>query len=597
MCLSKSREAFTVSILLISTACSEVSPCYDDRGNAISCREEVDMSTDQDMSADMKLARDQGDEQEEACIPRTMEAVCASTCGVVSDGCDGMVQCEPCACEGGVPAQPVCGACGLGRSVCDEHQEVTCVYPGDIPVDTFSCDQIVYVDPKEPMGGGTKEMPFNSYAAALQSFAADETGVIVMSEGVLNEPLVLKSGVHVMAGYQNDSTGWVRDDQAQVVFKPASSPDENEDTFGMIATELMRPTIVYGVQIEAPDAPPEKTSYGAYIKDATFLTLDHVLIKAGRGGAGRPGQDGADGADGGSGGEPECVIDIQKYQTDSAYPTGGTAGRNPSCPMADGGVGGFGAINTQAGPQAPKPGRESVNGLAKGGDGGEIGPQGIQDEYLGHDGENGPLVSADIDRDGEGGKAMSVIRDDRWISMGDGRPGTSGQDGSGGGGGGGAGDSAQFPWSMGGAGGGAGGCGGSFGTGGTGGGASIGVMAVRSTVSLVSSNIDARIGGSGGRGGQGGPGGAGGEGGRGTFDSCGYGTKAWRSGHGGKGSDGEDGGGGGGGAGGASIGALCQDGFLIFNSDSEVAAAAAAAGGGGNSQGEDGVVEDVLGCN
>ena len=596
MCFCKFREVFTVSILLISTACSEVSPCYDDRGNAISCREEVDMSPDQDMSADMELVRDQGDEQEEACIPRTVEAVCASTCGVVSDGCDGMVQCEPCACEGGVPAQPVCGACGLGRSVCDEDQEVTCVYPGDIPVDTFSCDQIVYVDPKEPMGGGTKEMPFNSYAAALQSFAADETGVIVMSEGVLNEPLVLKSGVHVMAGYQNDSTGWVRDDQAQVVFKPASSPDENEDTFGMIATEIMRPTIVYGVQIEAPDAPPEKTSYGAYIKDATFLTLDHVLIKAGRGGAGRPGQDGADGADGGRGGAPHCMPDqIPGLNAVHNKPLGGRGGENAQCPDANGGRGGYGATHNQAGAIKAHAGQNSADGKAMGGVAGDLNNS-TSTLNTGGDGENGPLVMSDI-RHGERGQASWNLEEDRWVNQGRGSSGTDGVHGSGGGGGGGAGDDRQWAWTVGGGGGGAGGCGGKHGQGGGTGGASIGALVVRSNMTLENSTIQAQSGGKGGRGGVGGDGGQGGSGESGSFMACDFEPimLKWRSGHGGRGSGGSNGGDGGGGAGGASFGVLCEEGALTSRS-SEISFNEGGQGGESSHPGEDGPSTGLVNC-
>ena len=600
-----SNVSFGVAIILSGMGCSEVEPCYDDMGNAVSCLKGMDMSDSggEDLmpASDMRdlgAPADMSDAAEEMCVPKTSAEVCDGTCGEVSDGCGGSVQCGPCACEGGVPKQPVCGPCGLGKAVCDEAQGVTCVYPGNVPVETFTCDQIVYVDPKEPMGSGTKEMPFNSYAFALQRFASGEEGVIILSEGILNEPLVVADGVHVMAGYQNDSTGWVQDEQARVTFKPTASAAMDEDTFGMIATDLTRPTIVHGVEIEAPDAPLERSSYGAYVKDATFLTLDHVSIKAGRGGAGRPGQDGADGADGGSGGAPECVVDIPRYQTDIPYPQGGVAGRNMACPMADGGHGGVGTTNTQAGPKAPSRGADSVSGLAKGGEGGEVGLYDVQDEYFGHDGEHGPVVQVDMERDGQGGKATGEIQNDRWVAMGDGTSGIRGRDGSGGGGGGGAGDRDPSAWSMGGAGGGAGGCGGNFGGGGTGGGASIGLMILRSTVSLASSSsIDARSGGMGGRGGQGGSGGSGGEGGRGTFDSCGYGTKTWRSGHGGEGADGEVGGGGGGGAGGASVGAICEEGSLLLGSTSEVRAGGASVGGHGIHPGENGLVMDDMGCN
>lgn len=556
-----------------------------------------DMMTMGDMAADMADAGGEetpdmmpGDMQEDmACVPKT--SCDPDACGAQEDGCGGGLDCGACACVEGEPVEPSCGVCDLGMTRCEEDvtskSAVSCDYPGGEEALGMvkSCASIRYVNLDAPAGGdGTRAKPFKTYAEALATFRSEEEGVILLTTGFYQEPLIVRSGIHVVGGFQAGDERWVEDPrpQRQTVFN--APVVQGGPTIGMIAHDVSELTLVYKVLAQALDTAPGQSSYGAHLQNSPGLVVDSSRITAGRAGDGADGVDGVDGADGGDGQPPTCMlVDVGQRAS-----FGGSGGVNLSCPEANGGKGGVGAYYTSAlGRVAATDGAPSADGTVAGGTAGLTGS--TQGNATAGDGSDAPLLVRE-GSDGEGGKAGGMIVDGDWVSTGQGSDGEDGPHGAGGGGGGGAGSNLQRPQEIGGGGGAAGGCGGQGGTGGGAGGASIGLLALNSNATFRNTQIWGGSGGRGGRGARGGAGGFSGSSGSGSGTDCSGVLRNWRSGHGGSGTSGRRGGEGGGGAGGDSYGAYCIESTLSIDNMTIRAGQGGSGGVGGvpTNEGEEG---------
>ena len=528
----------------------------------------------------------------------------ASQCGMVDDGCGGMLECEPCACKDGKPVSTSCGSCGLGTPTCTGNA-FSCEFAAEIVKTTdqaMKCDTIAYVDTlAKPGGDGSAQKPWSTYREAAGSFGEGEKGLILINtQGVVAEVLVVKPGVHVVGGYEKGPSGWTPAKEASGQIKKASveppTATDSRDVFGLIAREIRDTTVVYGLQIKTPNAPAGMSAYGAYVVDSDQLLLEHVEIRPGRGGHGADGQDGMKGENGGDGQGATCINRVPKE---------GDPGQNPACPKANGGRGGPGAgfVNNAAQTYSlAAPGEDSADGVERGGMGGRN-----NGAPRGQDGQGGMRQSVP-GAGGSGGLSQGRVVSSLWEPVQSAKDGMNGTDGSGGGGGGGAGiENTSHPGfgnvppdksfqAAAGGGGGAGGCGGQRGTAGKDGGGSFGIFAVKSTISIKASEITAGIGGVGGRGGSGGAGGLGGSGGSGASDNCeSYGITETPSGAGGMGGDGSAGGSGGGGAGGVSYGAYCHQ-SKVSPTETDIQGGTPALGGTGNQEGGAGLSADQFGC-
>lgn len=517
--------------------------------------------------------------------PKTCDDYGAGACGVLDNACGGLLDCGTCACENGMPTNPVCGACGLSIAGCN-GDEATCEQSlqFDWLDDQTDCAQsIMYVDAGYiGVGLGTADEPYQKVDEALDNLKAS-TRLIVVREGTysVNKSVILPDGVSIVGGFGGQDTVWLYQPNKQSTLNVTVSA---APVRGLIVEQTTKQTWIGHMVFTVNAQNVEKDLYGAWLHKANDVTFYKsfltVLGKAGdgiKGTDGASGQVGVDAPNAPNNFEPNYAPIQQALAPTgftltkcdrSANPTPGTV------PCLAGGEGGTGAwlyLTDMT---------YSTNG--KSGEGNNAGAGGI-----GADG----IVSTSGDpgtdgRDGAGGargrdgRAEGQVVNGLWVSLGDGADGTKGNPGGGGGGGGGGGyrvgvaegrcyiregDNGIRTYWIGGIGGegGAGGQEGFPGTAATGGGSTFGVFASQSKVDFIESQITSGDAGASAEGGKGGQGGLGGDGGNGTTDikkpnSINTITHMCAGGRGGQGGTGGKGGDGGNGAAGSSFGVFCH---------------------------------------
>lgn len=550
----------------------------------------------------------------ETCVPKT---TCGENeCGMVGDGCGGTLDCGTCACKNGVAEIARCGICDLGVRKCGDSEtgSGTCVGP-TIPglsseSDEETCSsKLLFVDNAASGGGtadGSRQEPFGTYSKARQAAESGQT-IIMASEQPYEERVKVKDGVSVIGGFSAAPDFKYLEANRTKVEVPVK--DGASAVKGLVAENIAQESTVARMSVITSDAEAGMNNYGAYVIDSPVITLRQVQVEAGKGGKGKSGKDGSEGDSGGFGDDGfwmgwSCCPNW-------ASANASNAGKNSSCPKANGGSGGRGGATLQQGAgqstltsNAGEPSKAGVQG-------GERGEDGV----MGKEGKTGRNGRGGADgRNGSAKPAGGSVMGEKWTPEGKGANGEKGTYGEGGGGGGGAyrhdtcwkGQSGDLTGEFleaapAGAGGGAGGCGGTGGKGGEPGYGSFGLFVVRSDVKLVGSEFRASFGGQGGNGGQGGKGGSGGSGGTGTplmnVDGCTQTDLGYSSGDGGDGAKGGDGGAGAGGAGGVSYGAYCFESTPTLKGETRFESGGKA--NGGVSPGEDGragIAQDSFNC-
>jgi hypothetical protein len=135
-----------------------------------------DVGVEQDAGADASpdLPPDAGMcEAQTLCLP--------GQCGVIDDGCGGMLECQPCLCKDGEPLVPSCGTCDLGTISCDMGDRYpSCVQP-ELPAGVqLDCANVVYFDPTATETGmGSREVPYKSLDEALGRVNALGGGAVI----------------------------------------------------------------------------------------------------------------------------------------------------------------------------------------------------------------------------------------------------------------------------------------------------------------------------------------------------------------------------------------------------------------------------------
>lgn len=554
----------------------------------------------------------EGDGEGETCVPL---AVCeVSMCGEIDDGCDGVLQCDPCLCVDGAPQAESCGTCDLGRLSCatGETGQGQCSQV-EIPGLT-NCQNLVYVDALEgrATASGTIEDPLNSLADGINLARSSGAAAVLIGgdrHTTYEGPFLLDSAISLVGGFGEDFEPI--QDRPRIVSSSRPSGYPQSDIFGITVTGVQAPIVLANLIIETEDVEAESGSnYGLYVRDSPQLRLVNIRASAGRGGEGRRGSNGLKGNNGQNG--ENAIFEIVAtttvtnqlanfYVNELDFAQGG---QNSSCPIAFGGRGGGGGLPTADGVSAlwtPLSGSPGHAEIARRGSPGDI-----NGSHAGGNGENAP--PAEDGEHGLGGVSLGEITNGFWQQMGAGDDGIDGEHGTGGGGGGGGASNGNNSYTIGsfGGAGGAGGCGGVGGQGGGGGGGSFGLFVISSDLIIENSRFFASQGGRGGAGGLGGQGGDAGSGGVATFrfrrtvsptGTFTYGNLNARGGTGGKGADGGQGGDGGGGAGGASYGAYCHDSSLETIGDVRFTSDAAAPGGASpTNPGATGVSESSYRC-
>ena len=556
---------------------------------------------------------------EPPCTPLSSSEVCiASSCGMQSDGCGGVVECEPCRCENSAPVTPNCGPCNLGTPSCDERGNLTCLLPPIPNIETLDCEvDLVYVQDNSEGGleRGTREAPFKSLKDATTAANANGSrAIVIRGEGMYEEgPYVIEGSVSLVGGYGED---W----RYEPSIRPTLSNqiEEDQDSIAIEVRNVTSPAVFANIIIRSKDAPPSRTSYALIADTANRLVIVDTDIFAGRGGIpdpvppqtegralnGLPGPSGKAGQKLESGGSYTCAPPGQ---------FGTLVDPNAPLPCEDpltkGGEGGAGGCETTM----ATPGENSAQG-AKGG----VSGNGL--DQTPQDGEDGRNTAGD-GAYGQGG-IRGFVSGNRWLTIGYGEDGEPGQPGVGGGGGGGAAMTSSEPYLNGPSGGtgGAGGCGGAAGLGGGPGGSSFGLFVVNTIgLQVINSHIQSADAGSGASGSNGGFGGLGAKGGSGSSRACEvksgpFGTDdernctelPFKSGDGGDGANGLDGGPGGGGAGGDSVGIFCHMSNIAIAASVSITNGSAGSGAdggtypGGNSlpegRGEQGIAANTIEC-
>lgn len=571
------------------------------------------------------------------------------TCGMLDDGCEGMLDCGTCACTDGAPTTTdSCGVCGWGTVRCNpgETGAGSCSLGDEFDLFVSAaapfpdCDtNVVYLDLAAAQAGdGSAASPFNdfttAYAAATALAGAPAALVVTAGSITISGALTLSDGVSILGGFTRTEAGtWVYDTTGQARTEITVTPDPAlAYTQGIYASGIGNFTLVSHLDVVVADAPNGEdvsgtqggSSYGLRAIESDGLTIMYSDIFAGKGGtgaAGAPGQSGADGRDGADG----IKGTNRKTASNPLFPGFASGATTPGCDTTygvptggDGGRGG-GACNSTTNPCQffdsnwtavfPPTDGETINvsgGRASDGSASRYTPAMRGDAQDGGDAIQSVLATDH----GAAGAPGGLVVIDLWSSSGVGADGEHGANGSGGGGGGGVRylhtSDNEWYWGPGGAGGGSGGCGGGPGAGGSPGGASIGALLVRSSVTILESEIRGDLGGAGGDGGQGGAPGQGGQGGSGTpllevWSGFGEGNiqqpdvdSYASSGDGGDGAPGVVGGHGGGGAGGNSYGIVCHDGSNPTIESSVVQAGGTAVGGGAPPQGFQGLKGEAL---
>jgi hypothetical protein len=483
-------------------------------------------------------------------VPACMLGICSLSCDVgfadcnqdAGDGCEVNLEnnvnnCGACgnACTASSSAAVSCdaGQCvytclagyvttpGFPPGSCNCHFTGNADAP-DVPGLTDSnCDGIdgtvgrgVFVDKLsgDDANDGGMAWPLKTVQAAINLAASQGKTDVYISKGTYDSatPLQLADSVSLYGGY-DASNQWQRSVSNVTTLSGSTTPVQCSG----VSDVTLQLLTIFGQAASTPGT----SAIALNIQQCTSITLDTVTVRAGDGAPGADGADGVQGdpgspgADGNNGFEDDSAVtdgcefgicNSCSCPTSDGYscsaPSGGLGGVNNSCPSANGGQGGAGGWNSNAG----SPGIASTDGVAGGqgtvpGRGDQLAPANSN----GHNGADGQ----DATTQGQGGASIGTLSVSGYTPSngGPGQAGTPGQ-GGGGGGGGGGGPSGCSAWGGGGGGGGAGGCGGTPGQGGQGGGASIALLMVSSQVQAINSKFLSGAGGKGGNGGQGGPG-------------------------------------------------------------------------------------------
>lgn len=573
-----------------------------------------DMMADPDMNPDME-------ETPDMCTP--VDTCAPGACGMVGDGCGGELDCGACECVDGVPAEPTCGPCGLGQTVCsgNDAEPATCAFPAIDDLNSIEglCDTIVYVhsNADRAQAQGSKEMPYPSIDMAL---AADPTPTLILvASGDYPDraPFTVTTPTSII-GQFDDEWIWQEDGTSSYayIFDDTKSRTVAFDVEGFDGKAVFASLLFSGADSNGQGG----STYGVRAYQAPNLVFEDFVAYAGFTGKGAHGRAGADGYGRMSGGgevldggdalqhyEAKYIEDVAAGTSRNGGPFG-PGGTNPQCAEAAGGDGGEGAYARIGGGTFifdPQEGGKTQTSASGGNAGSDTFKQG---------GAGSSGVSGSAGMDGAPGSRSFEIQGGWWVSLGDGAPGTDGVHGQAGGGGGGAWwDTAATgfndpPGSSGG-GGGAGGCGGKAGTPGQSGGSSFGIFLDRSNNVVVrDSSFLATDGGTGGGGSLGGAGGQGGQGGQGASEytlcnpvamSCQgrpINTFANRGGTGGDGGAGGPGGASGAGAGGSSFGAFCNASTLTLEGTVNLGSGRAGTGGQTPRPASDGFNEEQRNC-
>lgn len=619
---SKAFLASTMTLPFLLMGCPGEEPSSSDPMKDMT-QTDLDMPADledgvqEDMKADMTDMPADRVDMEDMCVPL---AECpADTCGELSDGCGGTIQCEPCACEGGIPSSTYCGPCGLGRSYCEttENGPSLCSLDEEFILTESMCQEMLYVSSgvTPGMGDGTRDNPMGSLQAAIDALAPTG-GLVVLQAGeyTLEERVKLANGVHILGGVTSE---WLFDPlfKSKLTISPSG---EYSHMIGVEAQNIEDSTFLKNLEIVTLDVEAGKNLYSMHVRTSPGLHLEDVSIRSGSIADSPSGERGADGADGLPGGDAEVRVTLTKRvgdMTAHGYENGafaGEAGINQSChQQASGGQGGEGFhVLAEDPPGDPVqitytviPGESGGSNMA-----GEAGGQaGSSRDHEGHNGRQG-----DQGRDGMHGMrgvSQGTVIEGFWSVNASGSRGGDGEHGTGGSGGGGsfwmeeAMNPAESKPGASGGGGGAGGCGGQGGNGGLGGGSGFGLMLVDSTgITLERVTIQGPDAGNGGNGGRGGRAGLGALGGQGsqvyavTATSTTTVPHSQRGGTGGRGEDGGAGGFGGGGAGGSSFGMYCSNTTVVRIDSVQANAGEPGEGGFDGGQADGGYSQHAFAC-
>ena len=531
--------------------------------------------------------------------------------GVCDLAAQGLPSCEmgPCLTEdqGGVIYEWVDvdadtdNGCECRRVLGNTHGDVPDLFGEPVPGIPFwdeNCDGVdgviahaLFVRAGAAAGDGSLPSPHGSLTEAIAAWPGSNKRYLLVAEGRYDEDVLLVPGLELHGGYAFDFLS--RD-----VVLHASVITGRDAWATMIGADIRgAATIVSGFIIRGRDIDqavavnvPGEPSVAVHLVDCDAqLELRSNQIVGGRGGDGGRGNSGAAGygradsnqldGDDGRDGERRNGLFSNGCQQGSQN-SGGAAGINSQCPVADGNPGGTTVCPVFDWGVNPVRGAQAQYTVDAGGDGlggfdwsfdemsGESCSHATESGYptdiqlnVGHDGRDGLDAANGPGGQGATGNFGSAALG-LWVpAPADASAGTDGQNGNGGGGGGGGGgtayyhpggnDCGEYELGPSGGGGGAAGCGGQSGSPGQAGGASIAVMVVKTALGpaanpTISANVLQR-----GQAGRGGDGGAGGQGGLGGLGGFGGDQASWISSLGGKGGDGGNGGPGGGGGGGA----------------------------------------------
>ena len=292
------RSLFLCALLCASFACSD-DPATSNKNNTNTSG--VDMSTSS-TSGDMKTTT--------TCVPKTQCS--AQTCGKVDDGCGGMLECDPCTCKDGQPLMEQCGACGLGKVVCQQDDQGSCQMPelGGLELPQ-GCEGVLFVgdDP-----GRTNAYP--TLSEALENTDENTVALLLASgDHEYNKTLELAAafkGISLVGGF-DPANKWAHstDPSARSVvkIKDETGTTSGQRLIGLSVNKPQQPIVMAYLNIELEGVPPAfqevRDMYGVYANEAKDLRLkqvDIIVPDAPSGMSGIDGKDGANGADGTSAG-------------------------------------------------------------------------------------------------------------------------------------------------------------------------------------------------------------------------------------------------------------------------------------------------------